>query len=153
MFLFVKQNLFDKLLRISYDSVMPTDILRNPPVELLPKLIAAAMAEEPTRECASCGGVCNYYASGCECGEDMMCERCSHALDQFDRYPLREAVGSMLWNWEVPQLAALGDVREYIDFLMDHSHNEGAHANMEPRHLAALWEVCAGLIADAKEGK
>jgi hypothetical protein len=126
---------------------MPTGNISNPPIELLPRLIAAAMVEEPTRECASCGGPCRYADADCDCDNDMMCERCSHAIDQFDRFVLREAVGSLLWNRNEP-IDVPGNA-----ILRDHAKREGAHANVEPRHLAALWEACACLIADAQEGK
>ena len=129
---------------------MPTENISNPPVELLPKLIAAAMAEEPTRECASCGGPCHLITGPCECDNDATCRFCAHADDQFDRFNLREAVGSLIWNM-FPSVCLVGNSEAM--YLRDQAKHEDVHANVEPRHLAALWEACAGLIADAQEGK
>ena len=110
--------------------------MSTPPVELLPRLIAAAMAEEPTTECASCGGSCTDDPE-------------LHADDQFDRYTLREAVGSLLWN----MYHEVDRTNTVTYHLMGHAYIENAVANVEPRHLAALWGTCSGMIADAQDRK
>lgn len=124
---------------------MPT----NPPLDLLPRLIALAMAEEPVTLCAECDGPCKFN-DPCYCDNDTQCEKCEHMACHYQERVLAEAVGSLLWNnKELHQFDKKLLLQSAV--LKAEAIKTNVHANVEPRHLAALWEACAEMIADAEE--